>query len=154
MRIKNGTIIYIRAVQRQSLYQNRSNPTFYERDAVELEKKRVFHTGRSSNHKSILEKGLWERRRRGGGEGRGEEGGRRGRREGREKIKSEKHKKQACFFSPLNPQDSSSRQRTINWTRPDREPIAALHKQSCRQDHDCFYYFNLRRAQDANLGIS
>ena len=57
--------------------------------------------------------------------------------------------RQNCFFSPLNPQNSSSRQRTMNWKRSVHETRVELYKQSYRPDQDCVYYFNLRRAQDA-----
>ena len=59
--------------------------------------------------------------------------------------------RQACFFSRLNPQDSSSRQRTIDWTGPGHEPRMVLYKQTKRPNHDCISFFNLRRGQDANL---
>ena len=59
--------------------------------------------------------------------------------------------REACFFSLLNPQVSSSRQRTIDWKGLDDEPRMVLYKHRNRPDHDCIYYFNLRRAQKANL---
>ena len=46
--------------------------------------------------------------------------------------------RQGCFFSLLNSQNASSRQRTIDWTGPAHD---------CRSkalaDHDCISYFNL-----------
>ena len=71
-------------------------------------KENVFHTGRFFNYKSIL----WT-----GGS-------------------SLRNRRQACFFSHLNPQDSSSRQRTIEWTGPNPEPRLLLYKQRNRPDHD------------------
>ena len=59
--------------------------------------------------------------------------------------------RQACFFSPLNAQDASSRQRTIDWTGPDHEPRVVLYKQNNHPDQDCNDCFNLRLAPDANL---
>ena len=38
-----------------------------------------------------------------------------------------------------------------DWTRPDDEPRTVLYKHSNRPDHDCIYYFSLRRAQDTNV---
>ena len=59
--------------------------------------------------------------------------------------------RQACFFSLLNPRDSSANPRTTDWTGPVHGSRMVLYKQSNRPDHDCVYCFNLRRAQDANL---
>ena len=89
--------------------------------------KNIFHTGSSANFNSILDNGLWA-------------GG-----------CSLRSTRQVCFFSRLNPQDSSSRQRTIEWTGPDQEPRVVRCKQSNRPDHDCIYSFILRGAQDANF---
>ena len=41
------------------------------------------------------------------------------------RIESEKHET-SLFFSPLNSQDPSSRQRTIDWTGPDDQPRMVL----------------------------
>ena len=51
----------------------------------------------------------------------------------------------------LDPQHLSSRQRTIDLTAPVHEPRMVLYKKSKRPDHYSIYYFNFRRAQDANL---
>ena len=51
----------------------------------------------------------------------------------------------------LNPQDSSSRQRTIDWSGPVHEPRKVLCKLCDRQDHDTIYHFNLRGSRDTNL---
>ena len=67
-------------------------------------KEHIVHMGASSNYKSMLENGLCV-------------GGLSSRSTG-----------QARFFSALNPQESSSRQRTINWKGPDDEPRMVLHK--------------------------
>ena len=63
---------------------------------------------------------------------------------------SSRSTRQACFFSRLTPQDSSRRQRTIDWTGPVHDPRMVLYKQSNRQGRDCDYYLNLRRAHVAN----
>ena len=78
-------------------------------------KEHMFHTGSFSTCKSILEHGPWE-------------GG-----------LSLRRTRQACFFSPLNPKDSPSRQRTTNWTAPVHEPRMELYKQSYRPDHGCIF---------------
>ena len=83
--------------------------------------------GSCSNYKSILENGLWA-------------GG-----------LSPKSTRQACFFSALSPPEPSSRQRTIDWKGADDESRMVLRKHSNRPDHDGIYYFNIRRAQSANL---
>ena len=62
--------------------------------------------------------------------------------------------RQARFFSALNPQEPSSRQRTIDLKRLDVEPRKVMCKHSTRPDHDCIYCFNLRRAQRRKFGIS
>ena len=90
-------------------------------------KEHKFLTGTSSNCEYILESGLW-------GEG-----------------LTLRSTRQTCFITLLNPQDSLSRQRTIEWTRPDHEPRMVLSKQSDRPDHNCIDDFNLRRAHNANL---
>ena len=61
------------------------------------------------------------------------------------RFKFEKHE------TPLNPQDSSLRQRTNDWTGSVHEPRMVLFNHSNRPDHDCVYHLNLRRAQDASL---
>ena len=61
---------------------------------------------------------------------------------GHENLRSTR---QACFFLILNPQDSPSRQRAIDWTEQDHEPRMVLYTQSNRQERDCIYYFNLER---------
>ena len=88
-------------------------------------KEHRLHTGNSSSYESILENGLWA---------------------GRLSLRITR---QACFF--LNAQESSSRQRTIDWQGPDDERRMVYYKHSNRPDNDCMYYFNLRRAQNANL---
>ena len=87
----------------------------------------MFNTGSSSNFQSIQEYGQWA-------------GG-----------LSVRSTRQACFFSSLNPEDASSRQRTIDWTGPDHGPRMEQYKQSNHPDQDCTDCFNLRRAQDANF---
>ena len=88
----HGTIIYIRAVQGQS-HGARINPTLLSLTKRPLNwKEHILHTDSSSNSKCISENGLWA-------------GGLSLRRTG-----------QACFLSRVNPQDSSSRQRTTNRT--------------------------------------
>ena len=88
-------------------------------------KEHIFHTGSSSDYKSILENGLW-----GGG-------------------LSLRSTRKACFLSPLNPRESSSRQRTIiDLTGPIHEPNTNT---IITQNHDCVGYFNLRHAQNAHL---
>ena len=47
--------------------------------------------------------------------------------------------RQACFFSRLNPQESSLRQRTIDWKGPDDETRMVLCKHRHRPEHDCFF---------------
>ena len=60
-------------------------------------------------------------------------------------------RRQAGFFSPLNPQDLSSRQRTVDWTGQGHEPRKAI-----AQIMIVFIFSiydelkTLRRAQDAN----
>ena len=63
---------------------------------------------------------------------------------------SKKHKT-ILFFSALNPQESLSRQRTIDWKGPDDEPRVVLCKHSDRPDHDCISYFRPRNAYSAGL---
>ena len=58
--------------------------------------------------------------------------------------------RQACFCSALNPQELSSRQRTMDWKGFDDEPRMVLCKHSNRPDQDCIYEFNLRLSQNAN----
>ena len=85
------------------------NPNLFSLKQILLKwKEHVFHTGSSSNYKNILQNGLWA---------------------GALSLRSTR---QACFFSLLNPQESSSRQRTIDWdwTGPDDEPRMVLYKQS------------------------
>ena len=104
----NGTMIHIRAVQGHS-HGARNNPTLFSLTKILFNgKERKFHTDSSSNCKSILENGLWA-------------GG-----------LSLRSTRQACFFSPLNPQNSSSRQRTIDWSEHVKEPRMVLCKQSYR----------------------
>ena len=124
---QNGTILYIRAVQRHS-HGVAINADLLSLKLIPLNRKEhMFHTGSCSNKKSISENGRWA---------------------GEVSLGSTR---QVCFLSPLNPQDSSSRQRTSEWTVKVHEPRMVLHKQICRPDHDCIHCFNLRRAQDANL---
>ena len=59
---------------------------------------------------------------------------------------SKKHKT-SLFFSTVNPQESSSRQRTIEWKGLDGEPRMVLYKHRDCPDHDCISYFNVRHAQ-------
>ena len=47
----------------------------------------------------------------------------------------------------MNPQESSSPQRTIDWKGPNDEHSVALYKHSNRPDHDCIQYFNPRRVR-------
>ena len=94
---QKGTNIDIRALQGHS-HCVRVNPTLFTEPKIPLNwKEHIFHTGSSSNLKINLRKwsmawGL-----------------------------SLRSTRQPCFFSPLNPQDSSSRQRTIDWTGPVHE---------------------------------
>ena len=119
---KDGTIICIRAV-RGPRHGVTINPTLISVKEIPLKwKENIFHTGNSSNSRSISENGLWA---------------------GGSRLRS---KRQACFCSTL-----LTRQRTIDWTEPVHEPSMVLYKQSYRPDHVCISYFNLRRAQDAHL---
>ena len=123
---QNGTVIYICAVQGHSHGARVKPPIFFERDAVEEEGTHFTHGHLFQLNINV---GEWSMGRR---------------------ILSLRSTKQARSFSPPNPQDSSSKQRTINGTGPGHEPKMELYKLSYRQDHDCIHYFNLRRAQDAN----
>ena len=38
----------------------------------------------------------------------------------------------------------------MDWTGPGHELRMVLYKQSNRQEHDCIYFYNLRRAHDEN----
>ena len=78
-------------------------------------KEHIFHTASSSKYKSIQGNGLSA---------------------GRLSLRSTR---QAFFFSLLNPHESSSRQRTIEWTGPDDEPRTVLYKKINCPDHDCIY---------------
>ena len=119
----HGAIIYIRAVQRHS-HGARINPTLLSFTKRPLKwKEHIFHTGSSSNSKCISDNGLWD-------------GG-----------LSLRRTRQACFLSRVNPQDSSSRQRTTNWTGQVHEPRMVLYKQSYRPDHGCIFL----SIYDANL---
>ena len=86
-----------------------SNLSFLERVG-----KTTFHTGSVSNLKSIPENGLWA-------------GG-----------LCLRNTRQACLFSHPNPQESSCRQLTIDWTGPYHEPRMVLHEQK-RSSRSCLY---------------
>ena len=60
-------------------------------------------------------------------------------------------KRQACFFSALNPQESSTRQRTNDWKGVSDELRMVLYNHSNRPGHDCIYQPNLPHAQNDNL---
>ena len=121
---QNGTTIYIQATV---MVVQSIQPCFLLEEILLTWRDRIFNTGSSSNFKSIQEYGQWT-------------GG-----------LSVRSTRQGCFFSPLNPQDASSRQRRIDWTGPDHGPRMELYKQSNHPDQDCNDCFNLRRAQDANF---
>ena len=123
---QHGTIIFIRAVQGQSHVVGINPNRFSLKEIPTSWKEHIFHTGSSSNYKSILENGLWA-------------GG-----------LSLRSTRQACFFSLPNPQESSSRQLTIDWKGPDHEASMVLYKHRNRPDHDCISSFNPRRVQDAS----
>ena len=109
-------------IKGHSLCQNQSNFIFLKRDTVEWERTHS-HWGRAlPTINLILGNGLWA-------------GG-----------LSPRSTRQACFFSPPNPQDSSSRQRTITWTVPVHAPRIVLCKQNYRPDHDffCTIYHELK----------
>ena len=91
VRGQNGTIMYIRAVQGHS-HGVAINPHLFSLKTIPLNwKEHAFHTGSSSNNKSVFEK--WSMGR----------------------MTSPISTRQACFFATLNPQESSPRQRTIDW---------------------------------------
>ena len=88
----------------QSWCRCQSSTVLFETHTVVVERIHIFHTGSSSSHTPILETGLLP-------------------------MVPWRSTRSACFFSHLDRQDSSSRQRTIDWTRTDREPRMVLHKQ-------------------------
>ena len=90
---QNGTIIYIRALQDHSQGVAINPDQFSFKQKPLHWKEHRLHTGNSSSYKSILENGQWA---------------------GRLRLRITR---QACFFPALNPQESSTRQRTIDWTR-------------------------------------
>ena len=97
------TIIFIRAVQGHS-HGASINPNLFSLKEIPLNwTEHISHTGSSSNYKSIQENGLWA-------------GG-----------LSLRSTRQACFFSPLSPQESSSRQRAIDWKGLEDEPRMVLY---------------------------
>ena len=119
------TMIYIRAVQGHS-HGAKINPTLFSLKEIPLNwKEPIFHTGSSYNCQPILET-IGKR------------------------IKFEKYER-ILFLS------TSESARFVIETADDRldrtvhEPRTVLYRQSNRPDHDCIYYFNLRRAQDAYL---
>ena len=122
---QNGTIIYMRAVQGHS-HGAKMNPNSFSLTKILISwREHMFRTGSYSNFKSILENGPWA------------------------ECLSLRSTSQACFFSPLNPQESSS-------TADDRLDTSSCTKNGSKQHsdrprHDCIYYFTLRRTQLANL---
>ena len=91
----------------QSWCYNQSNLIFLKEIPLSW-KEHIFHTGSPSNYKSTSDNGL---------------------RAGGSSLKSTR---QVCFFSLLCPRDSTSRQRTIDRTRPVHEPRIVVNKQSYR----------------------
>ena len=102
---KQNDYLHSCSTRTQSWCCTQFNLVFVETGTVELD---TTHTGSPSNY---LENGLWA---------------------GGLSLRSTRH---TCFFSILNPQNPSSRQRTIGWTRPIHEPRMTLYKQSNRPDH-------------------
>ena len=122
-------MVYIRAVRGYS-HGVTINPTLFSLKEIPWSwKEDIFHTSSCSNDTSILRECLWA---------------------GGSRLTGTW---QACFFffSFLNPQDSSSRERMIDWTGPNHEPRMVLYRQSKRPDHACIHYFKLRGTEDANL---
>ena len=89
-------------------------------------KEHILHTGISSEYKSIPENGPWAGR------------------------LSPRSTRQSCFFTAVNPQEPSSRQRTIDWKGLDDVPRVVLYKHCNHPDNDCICSFNLRFAQHAS----
>ena len=119
---KRNDYLHSCSTRSQSRCENQSNFIFFDKDTVALEGTHIPHGQLSSNSQSISETGL-----------------------GHEEQVWEARDKLFVFST------NSARQRTIDWTGPVHEPRVVLYKQSYRTDHDCIWYFNLRRVQDANL---